>query len=234
MWCTGLKDLVIQHNLLVSEIVLRTRRKHVHSTGSEETSGQTGEESDPECRSGDEGGCQDNGSESSASKEVSSSSSDHMKRELRLKKRHDVRSEGQREMGRRKRYGVKAKGKVGEVKGRRFPATGKRIAFERSNGGSEVEQVLKGAMEERVCRERHRRRIAQKDVHIYRNYVSVLLELCRVNNTVERVAMFKKLYTFLVVSRLLFPWGAGGAAWDLMHVVEDMDGVGEYNKAEAV
>ena len=37
-----------------------------------------------------------------------------------------------------------------------FPATGKRIAFKRSDGGIEVEQVLKGAMEERVCRERQR------------------------------------------------------------------------------
>ncbi|KAJ8443351.1 hypothetical protein Cgig2_015832 [Carnegiea gigantea] len=90
-----------------------------------------------------------------------------------------------------------------------FPATRKRVAFERSAGGSEVEEVLKGAMEERVCRE-------------------------RVNNTVERVALFKKLYTFLVVSGLLFPRCVGGVVWDLVHIMEDVGGVGEYNCMEAV
>ena len=190
--------------------------------------------------------------ESSASEEVSSTSSDDKKGELRSKKRHDVRRQGQQEESYRKGYGVKgkAKAKVAEVNrrstsderedertehavdvdirhrcaldaicalndqlsdiqkeavrrmvwrlvleyrtflmdrhlvqallqawnpkskcfkvGRRevpfshfdvallmgFPATGKRIAFEMSDGGSEVEQVVKGAMEKRVCRER--------------------------------------------------------------------------------
>ena len=95
-------------------MVLRSGRKRVHSAGSEETSGRTGEESDPEYRIGDEGGSQGNGSESSASEEVSSSSSGHMKEELPSKKRHDVRCEGQREVGHRKGYEVKGKGKVGK------------------------------------------------------------------------------------------------------------------------
>ncbi|KAJ8447907.1 hypothetical protein Cgig2_012042 [Carnegiea gigantea] len=115
-----------------------------------------------------------------------------------------------------------------------FPATRKRIAFERSDGGSGVDEVLNGAMEEHVCRERQRQRTAQKDVRIDRNYVSVLLELCRVSNTVETLAFFKKLYTFLVVGGLLFPQCAGGVAWDLVHIVENVDGVGEYNWSEAV
>jgi len=110
-----------------------------------------------------------------------------------------------------------------------FPATGKRVAFERSDGRREAEEVLKGAMEERVSRERQRQRIAQKDVRIYRNYVLVLLDLCRANNIVETVALFKKLYTFLVVSGLLFTQCACDVAWDLMQIMEDLDGVGEYN-----
>ena len=99
-------------------MVLRSGRKFVHSTGFEETSGQIGEESDPEYCNGDEGGRQDNGLESSASEEVSSSSGDDKKGELCLKKRHDVRRQGQRDEGHRKGYGVKGKGNVGEVKRR--------------------------------------------------------------------------------------------------------------------
>ncbi|KAJ8422468.1 hypothetical protein Cgig2_017475 [Carnegiea gigantea] len=55
----------------------------------------------------------------------------------------------------------------------RLPATGKHIAFERSDGSSEVEEVLKEAMEKRVSRERQRRRTVQKAIRIYRNYMSV-------------------------------------------------------------
>ncbi|KAJ8443294.1 hypothetical protein Cgig2_015772 [Carnegiea gigantea] len=216
----------------VTEMVLHSGRKHVHSVGSEETSGRTGEESDVEYCSGDEGGSQDNGSESSASEE--------------------------QEEGHRKGYGVKGKGLVGEVKRR---STSDKREDERTEHAVDVDirhrcaldvicalndqlsdiqkeavrgMLVMGAMEERVCRERQRQRTAQKDVRIYRNYVSVLLELCRVNNTIEKVVMFKRLYTFLVVSGLLFARGAGGAAWDLVHVVEDVDGVGDYNWAEAI
>ncbi|KAJ8426838.1 hypothetical protein Cgig2_025243 [Carnegiea gigantea] len=145
------------------------------------------------------------------------------------KKRYEVRREGQRVMGHRKGFGVKGKGKVEEVKRRStnderedagrqqavdmnighhcrwtqyallqarnpeskcfklgqrevpfshfdvalltgFPATGKRVAFERNDGDSEVEEVLNGAMEEREA-----------------------------NNIIGRVALFKKLYTFLAI-----------------------------------
>ena len=70
--------------------------------------------------------------------------------------------------------------------------------------------MLKGAMEERVMRERERRRTARMDLRIYRNYVSVLLDLCRVHNTVDSVRLFTKLYSLLVVSGLLFPRTPGG------------------------
>ncbi|KAJ8420936.1 hypothetical protein Cgig2_032134 [Carnegiea gigantea] len=48
-------------------------------------------------------------------------------------------------------------------------ATGKCIAFERSDGARVVEEVLMGAIEERVSRERQRRRIVQKDVWFYKH-----------------------------------------------------------------
>ncbi|KAJ8447197.1 hypothetical protein Cgig2_030428 [Carnegiea gigantea] len=96
----------------VSEMELRIGRKRMYSAGFPETSGRTGEESDPKYRSGDEGGSQHNGSESAAREDVSnSSSSDHFKGEMRLKKRHDQRRERQRVVGHTKGFGVKGKGK---------------------------------------------------------------------------------------------------------------------------
>ncbi|KAJ8432926.1 hypothetical protein Cgig2_023056 [Carnegiea gigantea] len=252
----------------VSKMKLHSGQKRVHSAGSSKTSGRTSEESDPEYCSSDEGGSQHSSSKSFAGEEVSSSSTNHLKKETRSNKRHDVQCEGQRVVRHRKGLGVKGKGKVEEVKRRSrndeiedggreqgvdvdirhrcaldaicaltdqlFPAIGRHVAFERSNGRREADEVLKRAIEEHVSRERQRRRTAQKDLHIYTNYVLVLLELCRVNNIVETVALFKKLYTFLVVSGLLFPQCAGGVVWDLVHIVEDMDRVGKYNWSEAI
>lgn len=74
-----------------------------------------------------------------------------------------------------------------------LPATRKPIIFERTEGTCEVEQPLKEEMDACVTHKRARKRTIEKDMRIYRNYVSMLVELYRVNNIVERVGMFTKL-----------------------------------------
>ncbi|KAJ8430475.1 hypothetical protein Cgig2_003057 [Carnegiea gigantea] len=185
-----------------------------------ETSGRKSEESDPGYHS-DEGGSAHSSSELSRDKERERN--DARKGGI---KRAIERGRGEQVAGHWKGVEVKGKGKVEEVHrrsridegengGRKqavegcfklgqkevsflyfdvalltgLLATGKRIAFERSEGTSEVEEVLKGAMEE-----------------------------------LETVGLFRKLYTMLVVSGLLFPQCAEGGAWDLVYVVENVDG----------
>ncbi|KAJ8421626.1 hypothetical protein Cgig2_021770 [Carnegiea gigantea] len=65
-------------------------------------------------------------------------------------------------------------------------------------------------------------------VHL-RNYVSVIMELCKQNNTPERLDLFRKLSSLLVMSELLFMRTAGGVAWELIGITEDVEGMGEYN-----
>ncbi|KAJ8423031.1 hypothetical protein Cgig2_021923 [Carnegiea gigantea] len=114
-----------------------------------------------------------------------------------------------------------------------LPVHGKLVSFQRSEASGEVEELLKGIMDSHVSRERRRRRTLQKDMRMYRNYISVLLELCRSNNTRDKVGIFTKLYALLVVSGLLFPRCAGGVAWDLISMVEDVKSMAEHNWAEA-
>jgi len=52
-----------------------------------------------------------------------------------------------------------------------LPSTGRPVVFERGEGAGEAEQLLMAAMEDRLERERQRRRIVHTDVRIYRNYV---------------------------------------------------------------
>ncbi|KAJ8435438.1 hypothetical protein Cgig2_012559 [Carnegiea gigantea] len=114
-----------------------------------------------------------------------------------------------------------------------LPARGNSISFQCSEASSEVDGLLKGAMDDHVSCERGKRRTLQKVMRIYRN-ISVLLELCRSNNTRDKVGMFTKLYALLVVSGLLFPRCTGGVAWDLISTVVDVKSMAEYNWAEAM
>ncbi|KAJ8423848.1 hypothetical protein Cgig2_000974 [Carnegiea gigantea] len=113
-----------------------------------------------------------------------------------------------------------------------LPTHGKPVSFQRSEASGEVEELLKGAINDYVSRERGKRRTLQKDMQICRNYIPVLFKLCRSNNTRDKVGIFTKLYALLDVRRLLFPRCAGGVAWDLISMVEDVKSMGEYNWAE--
>ena len=89
-------------------------------------------------------------------------------------------------------------------------AIGREVVFGRGDSVGEVEQVVVVAMEARLERERQRRRGDRKDRRIYRNYVAVMIELCRQHNTLDRLPMFQKLFSLLVLSGLFFPRRAGG------------------------
>ena len=73
-----------------------------------------------------------------------------------------------------------------------------------------MEQLVMTAMEERLDRERGRRRGDKMESRIYRNYVAVMIELCKQQSTVEQLPLFRKLFSLLVLSGLYFPRSAGG------------------------
>jgi len=90
--------------------------------------------------------------------------------------------------------------------------------FERCDNVGEVEQLLMATMEDNLQRERQRHEISDTNMRIYRNYVSVLIDLCRRHDTVESVAMFGRLYTLPVLSWLFFPRRTrrGGVGCDVL------------------
>ena len=108
------------------------------------------------------------------------------------------------------------------------------MTFDRGVGASEVEEVIKAAMEDHQARERNRRRSARSDMRLYRNYVAVIVELCKHNNTPKSLGLFRKLYSLLVMSGPLFSHTAGGVVWELIGMTEDVEGMGEYNWLAAI
>ena len=106
--------------------------------------------------------------------------------------------------------------------------------FKRGEGADKVEQLLMVAMEDQLERERQRLRGVHIDVHIYRNYVSMIIELWRQHNVVESLLMLRKLFTLSVLSGRLFPRSVRGIAWDLIDLVEDNDRLAEYKWTGAI
>ncbi|KAJ8423477.1 hypothetical protein Cgig2_013520 [Carnegiea gigantea] len=86
-----------------------------------------------------------------------------------------------------------------------LPATGRHVTFEEGQGTCEVEEVMKAAINDHLARERARRWTDRPDMRMYRNYISIIVDLCKENNTLERLGLFTKLYALLVMSGLLFP-----------------------------
>ncbi|KAJ8422140.1 hypothetical protein Cgig2_002648 [Carnegiea gigantea] len=89
-------------------------------------------------------------------------------------------------------------------------------------------------MDDHLTRERRRRRTGRTHLRLYENYVSVILNLCKQNNIPERMGLFTKLYSLLVMSGLLFPYSAGGVAWELIEMMEDVKAMAKYNWSKAV
>jgi len=89
-------------------------------------------------------------------------------------------------------------------------AMGRRVVFHWGEDAGEVEQLVITAMEERLDKERQRRRADRMESRIYRNYVAVMIELSKQHNTVEQLPIFRKLLSLLVLSALYFLRSAGG------------------------
>ena len=90
-----------------------------------------------------------------------------------------------------------------------------------------MEDVITVAMDDHLSRETSRRQTARSDVRLYRNYMSVIVELCKQNNTPDSLGLFRKLYSLLVMSGLLFPRTAGDMVWELIRMTEDVKCLGD-------
>ncbi|KAJ8428408.1 hypothetical protein Cgig2_024554 [Carnegiea gigantea] len=115
-----------------------------------------------------------------------------------------------------------------------LPATGRHVTFDQREAPCEVEDVVKAAMDDHMSRERARRQTGRANMRMYWNYVSVIIELCKQNNTPDRLGLFTKLYALLVISALLFPRTPGGVTWELIKMTKNGCGMTKYNWSQAV
>ncbi|KAJ8426388.1 hypothetical protein Cgig2_000583 [Carnegiea gigantea] len=117
-----------------------------------------------------------------------------------------------------------------------LPAMGRRVELEGEELSTEVSVLVRGCVadweqEEMASRVPGR---SGKKRRSFRNYVAAMAKLCEENNEDEQVGLWLRLYVFMVLRGVLFPRTPYGAAWSMLHYVEDVDGMAGYAWAEAV
>ncbi|KAJ8420167.1 hypothetical protein Cgig2_000257 [Carnegiea gigantea] len=114
--------------------------------------------------------------------------------------------------------------------------TGKKVELDREEVSTEVRDMVRARMGEWERKEMERRvpRRSGKKRRFFKHYVNVMMELCDENAQEDGVGIWLRLYTFIVLSGVLFPRTPYGAAWSLLRYVDDVEGMGQYAWAEAV
>ncbi|KAJ8425455.1 LOW QUALITY PROTEIN: hypothetical protein Cgig2_018853 [Carnegiea gigantea] len=117
-----------------------------------------------------------------------------------------------------------------------LPGIGKKVELDGEEVMTEVGNMVRARMAEWEKAEMARRvpkKSGQKR-RFFKNYVNVMMELCEENAEADRVGIWLRLYAFIVVSGVFFPRTPYGAAWSLLHYVDDVDCMGQYAWAEAI
>ncbi|KAJ8420361.1 hypothetical protein Cgig2_023217 [Carnegiea gigantea] len=117
-----------------------------------------------------------------------------------------------------------------------LPGIGKKVELDGEEVMTEVGNMVRARMAEWERAEMARRvpkKSGQKR-RFFKNYVNVMMELCEENAEADRVGIWLRLYAFIVVSGVFFPRTPYGAAWSLLHYVDDVDCIGQYAWAEAI
>ena len=67
---------------------------------------------------------------------------------------------------------------------------------------------------------------------MYKNFLSIIVNLCKKNSTPKKLGLFIKLYSLLVLSGLFFSYSAGGVALELITMTKDVKVMAQYNRSE--
>ena len=117
-----------------------------------------------------------------------------------------------------------------------LPAVGEEVDFKEDTATTEfgnlVRQRVKEAEQEELNRRKGRART--KDNRVYKNFIAAMVYLCEQNAREEQLQVWLKLYTWFVMSGVLFPRGVYVAAWELERYADDVQGLSRYAWAEAV
>ncbi|KAJ8430269.1 hypothetical protein Cgig2_030668 [Carnegiea gigantea] len=106
-----------------------------------------------------------------------------------------------------------------------LPTTREKVEFLDDNCTTEI-----------VNMELRRRKVGKdsKDSRVYKNFIGAIVYLCEQNAREEQLDLWLKLFTWLILSGLMFPCSVYGAAWELQRYANDVQGMSRYAWAEAV
>jgi len=117
-----------------------------------------------------------------------------------------------------------------------LPAVGQQVNFKEDTAGTKLGNFVRQRVQEAKQEELKRRkaRAGTKDNRVYKNFIVAMVYLCEQNDGEEQLQIWLKLYTWFVMSGMLFPRGVYVAAWELERYANDVEGLARYAWAEAV
>jgi len=117
-----------------------------------------------------------------------------------------------------------------------LPAVGQLVKFDEDPVVTEFGKMVRERVHEAEQEELRRRKVGagKKDSRVYKNFIAAMVQLCEQNDGEEQLQLWLKLYTWVVMSGILFPRGVYVAAWELERYADDVQGMAQYAWAEAV
>ncbi|KAJ8447213.1 LOW QUALITY PROTEIN: hypothetical protein Cgig2_030444 [Carnegiea gigantea] len=113
-----------------------------------------------------------------------------------------------------------------------LPATGERVQFDDDKVTTDFGDMRVHEEEQAELRKRKVGK-GSRDNCVYKNFIAMMVYLCEKNAGEEQLELWLKLYTWLVLSGLLFPRAVYGATWELQWYVNDVHRMSRYAWAEA-
>ncbi|KAJ8429677.1 hypothetical protein Cgig2_015019 [Carnegiea gigantea] len=112
--------------------------------------------------------------------------------------------------------------------------TGRIVELDGAEVSMEVGNMVRARMAEWERQEMARTGKSGKKRYFFRHYVNVMMELCEENAEKDRIGIWLRLYAFIALSGMFFPHTPYGAAWSLLHYTDNVEGMGQYARVEAI
>ncbi|KAJ8428199.1 LOW QUALITY PROTEIN: hypothetical protein Cgig2_031476 [Carnegiea gigantea] len=117
-----------------------------------------------------------------------------------------------------------------------LPATRERVDFDDDKLITDFGDMVRQRVHEEEEEELKGRKVGKgcKDNRVDKNFIAMMVYLCEKNVQEEQLELWLKLYTWLVLSGLLFPRTVHGAMWELQRYANDVHDMSRYAWTEAM
>ncbi|KAJ8445813.1 hypothetical protein Cgig2_027894 [Carnegiea gigantea] len=113
-----------------------------------------------------------------------------------------------------------------------LPATKERVEFDDDSLMAEYGNMVRALVQEAEQEELRRWKVGEgrMDNHVCKNFITIMVYLCKRHAGEEKLQLWLKLYTWLVLSGLFFRHSTYGVAWEMELYANDVEGMSQHGQ----